>query len=105
MPVSANDIIRAPSEVRLSRRERCLRLNWGAEQPVELSSMMLRKCCACSSCTHARRSGALSLIDADINIDKVELFGVSGLQLFFSDGHSRGVYPWRYLQELGTATP
>lgn len=101
MSASTIDIVRAPSEVRLSRRERCLRLSWETLQPIELSSMLLRKCCSCSSCTHARRSGMLSLIEADINIEKVELFGVSGLQLFFSDGHSRGVYPWRYLRELG----
>jgi DUF971 family protein len=101
MSASTDDIVLAPSEVRLSRRERCLRLNWGARKPIELSSLLLRKCCACSTCTHARRSGTLSLIDADINIEKIELFGVSGLQLFFSDGHCRGVYPWRYLRELG----
>jgi DUF971 family protein len=52
---------------------------------------------------HAKRSGRLALYDAEITVVEAKPFGVSGLQLFFSDGHSRGVFPWAYLRELGEA--
>jgi DUF971 family protein len=97
----AADHLSAPREIRLKRRERLLQLTWADGRVDSLGCLVLRRACACSSCTHAARSPALRLIDADLALERVELFGVSGLQLFFSDGHSRGVYPWRYLRELG----
>lgn len=38
---------------------------------------------------------------ANADLERAEAFGVAGLQLFFSDGHDRGVFPWHYLWELG----
>ena len=31
----------------------------------------------------------------------VHTIGDKGLNLVFSDGHGRGIYPWAYLRELG----
>jgi DUF971 family protein len=101
MSALALDTVAAPLEVRLNRRERLLQLTWPDGAVSQLSCLLLRRCCACSSCTQARRSEQLRLLDAGLGLERVELFGVSGLQLHFSDGHSRGVYPWRYLRELG----
>ncbi|HYQ49053.1 MAG TPA: DUF971 domain-containing protein, partial [Pseudomonas sp.] len=35
-----------------------------------------------------------------VRIERVEPQGY-GVQLVFSDGHERGIYPWPYLRELG----
>ncbi|PMR68106.1 DUF971 domain-containing protein [Halomonas heilongjiangensis] len=99
------EIVPPPLEVRLNRRERHLELSWPEGHRSRISCLTLRMACACASCTQAQRRGRLTLYDVDITIDKVALFGVSGLQLFFSDGHDRGLYPWAYLRELGEAQP
>jgi DUF971 family protein len=92
--------IRPPQEVRLRRAKKIIELVWPDGQLSELSCLMLRKSCACSSCARSQQTGALTLLDADVSIERVELFGVSGLQFFFTDGHYRGLYPWAYLREL-----
>lgn len=93
-------LVEPPTEVRLKRTLNELELSWPDGLTSRLSCLMLRKSCGCSHCTQAQRTGRLSLIDADISVDRVELSGVSGLQFFFSDGHYRGLYPWAFLREL-----
>ncbi|MDO6443012.1 DUF971 domain-containing protein [Marinobacter sp. 2_MG-2023] len=92
--------IEPPREVRLKRKLNTLELSWPDGLTTQLSCLLLRKSCACSQCTQAKRTGRLSLIDADIHMTSVELSGVSGLQFHFSDGHYRGLYPWAFLREL-----
>ena len=36
----------------------------------------------------------------DIALTTITPVGETGLQLHFSDGHERGIYPWAYLREL-----
>ncbi|WP_043239239.1 DUF971 domain-containing protein [Stutzerimonas azotifigens] len=90
----------APKEIRLRRARRTLELTWPDGLHSEVSCLALRKACACSNCQLAQQRGALTLIDAEVGIDRLELSGVSGLQLYFSDGHFRGLYPWGYLRDI-----
>lgn len=100
LPVVEIPVVEPPTEVRLKRKQNAIELIWPDGLQSWLSCLALRKSCACSHCTQAQRSGRVSLIDADIRLDRVELSGVSGLQFFFTDGHYRGLYPWAYLREL-----
>ncbi|KAA1172843.1 DUF971 domain-containing protein [Marinobacter salinexigens] len=93
-------VVEPPTEVRVKRRQNAIEITWPDGLQSLLSSLALRKSCACSHCTQAQRNGRVSLIDADVRVDRVELSGVSGLQFFFTDGHYRGLYPWAYLREL-----
>lgn len=89
-----------PSEIRMSRARKTLEILWPDGLNQTLNGLTLRKACACSGCTRSKQTGALTLIDAGVHVDKLEMHGISGLQLFFSDGHNRGLYPWAYLREL-----
>lgn len=89
-----------PSQVRLRRKQKRVEITWPDGQESHLSCLTLRKSCACSSCSNARQKGAISLIDADIGIDNLNVHGVSAMQFHFSDGHNRGLYPWSYLRQL-----
>ncbi|MFW5824252.1 MAG: DUF971 domain-containing protein [Marinobacter sp.] len=89
-----------PSQIRLRRKQKMVEITWPDGLQGRLSCLMLRKACACSGCTSARRQGAISLIDADIGIDNLNAHGVSAMQFHFSDGHNRGLYPWAYLRQL-----
>jgi DUF971 family protein len=35
-----------------------------------------------------------------LRITEIHPVGAYGVQLVFSDGHDRGIYPWTYLREL-----
>ncbi|MFL1482534.1 DUF971 domain-containing protein [Marinobacter sp. LN3S78] len=89
-----------PSQIRLRRKQKMVEITWPDGLESHLSCLTLRKSCACSSCSNARQKGAISLIDADIGIDNLNVHGVSAMQFHFSDGHNRGLYPWAYLRQL-----
>jgi DUF971 family protein len=39
-------------------------------------------------------------VDPEVTLLKAEPLGTTALQLFFSDGHERGIYPWTYLKQI-----
>ena len=94
-------LIAPPTEIRLRKAQKMLEVLWPDGVRSQLSCLALRKSCACSMCAQAQQRGSLTLIDADVGVDKLEVSGISGVQFHFSDGHYRGLYPWAYLRELG----
>jgi DUF971 family protein len=67
-----------------------------------LSYMRLRKACRCAECTALQRRGGN--VDAtEVALKAIEPIGSNALNLHFSDGHTRGIYPLPYLVELATA--
>ncbi|HSD37429.1 MAG TPA: DUF971 domain-containing protein [Rhodocyclaceae bacterium] len=65
----------------------------------ELSYGRLRSACRCAECTALQRRGGC--IDAaGVALKSIEPVGSHALNLHFSDGHSRGIYPLPYLVEL-----
>jgi len=99
-PIEEADSV--PERIELGDRGRQLRLCWPGVPQKALSAATLRNACRCAACTHARRSGAGLQIDTNIALRQVAAFGVAGLQLVFSDGHGRGIFPWAYLRQLAT---
>lgn len=76
-----------------------LSLIWAEDDQCYLNGDLLRRACRCASCRAAQIQDKFHP-GTGIKVTDVKLFGVAGLQLFFSDSHSRGVYPWGYLREL-----
>jgi DUF971 family protein len=95
-----------PDSITLNGRARVLELAWGGRQAV-LSYRALRRSCRCSVCEQIRRStGSVLPVAADVTLLRIEPLGATALQLVFSDGHERGIYPWTYLKQMafGPAT-
>ncbi|BAN45941.1 gamma-butyrobetaine hydroxylase-like domain-containing protein [Metapseudomonas resinovorans] len=90
----------APSALRNSRSETVLRLEWADGERQALSHARLRGACPCAQCKAARLRGVIATVDPDVRLERIALQGY-GVQLVFSDGHERGIYPWDYLRELG----
>jgi len=65
-----------------------------------LPAGLLRAHCRSASAQRLRLDGAALEIPADLVITGVEPVGRYGINLAFSDGHARGIYPWAYLREL-----
>ena len=83
----------APSAVELHPDR--LRLQW-PEGVAELDAATLRAACRCGGCRAGRNTSA----DAPPRLVGAEPVGLYALQLRFSDGHERGIYPWSLLREL-----
>lgn len=60
----------------------------------------LRRHCQCAECRSATIRGASIEPSESIVITDVVPIGNYAIQIFFSDGHSRGIYPFSYLRDL-----
>jgi DUF971 family protein len=95
-----------PEEIALNGKARALELAWDGRQAM-LSYRALRRSCRCSVCENLRRTtGTVLAVSADVTLLRIEPLGAAAVQLVFSDGHERGIYPWTYLKEMafGPAT-
>lgn len=91
----------APLSLSNSKKNKQVVVKWSDTDIKILSHQRLRGACPCAKCRAARIQGKISLVDADVELIAMNPMGY-GLQMVFSDGHDRGIYPWSYLQELGT---
>ncbi|MBC3361855.1 gamma-butyrobetaine hydroxylase-like domain-containing protein [Pseudomonas sp. SWRI154] len=76
-----------------------LRLSWPDGREQRLDHVELRRQCPCSQCRAFRLQGLTVLVDSRVRVVEVHAQGY-GVQLVFSDGHERGIFPWAYLARL-----
>jgi DUF971 family protein len=89
----------APLSLKNSHGDKQVVVQWSATETQVLSHQRLRGACPCAKCRAARIQGLISLVNADVELVAMNPMGY-GLQMVFSDGHDRGIYPWIYLREL-----
>lgn len=73
---------------------------WRDKREDALNTQTLRDTCRSSNALRARIDGRQADLSPDLTTQKVELVGGIALNLAFSDGEDRGIYPWRFLREL-----
>lgn len=66
----------------------------------ELSAALLWKRCPSAQGRVRRERGLHHTPPDGLHIRAVHAIGVYGVNIAFSDGHDRGIYPWTYLAEL-----
>ena len=89
----------APLSLSNSLKNKQVVVKWSDEDTQTLSHQRLRGACPCAKCRAARIQGYISVVNADVELIAMNSMGY-GLQMVFSDGHDRGIYPWSYLREL-----
>ena len=77
-----------------------LRLMWVGGEQADISAEPLRAACRCAWCTRDHIDGKFSASFDCITIERVALIGDYAINIAFSDGHARGIYPWVYLRKL-----
>lgn len=92
--------MRAPDEIRSDATARVLTLHWPDGDTQRIAHARLRAACPCAGCRRIRLDGEAIAVAPDVTLNGIEPMGY-GVQLLFSDGHARGVYPWPWLQTLG----
>jgi DUF971 family protein len=94
----ANTTANSPTPLTIHNhpQERCVMVQWSKTEIQHLSWVKLRGACPCAGCRANRLRGTISLIDADIEVTAINNM-LYGVQIVFSDGHDRGIFPWVYL--------
>ncbi len=90
----------APQSLELSAA--ALVVRWPDAEAV-LPAATLRARCRCASCQATRLRGHVVAAEADVRLVDARPVGQYALQLVFSDGHERGIFPWGLLRELVAA--
>lgn len=81
-----------------------LEIVWNDGSRSLLPHGLLRASCRCALCMQTRRqTNRQSEMPAMVRLMEINPIGQQGLNLVFSDGHGRGIFPWSYLHELGAA--
>jgi DUF971 family protein len=94
--------LKVPERIELDAAARLLSVYWPGGTRQSLPHAVLRVHCPCSACRRIRQHGnAVTAVTAaaDISIIGVAPMGY-GIQLVFSDGHDRGIFPWPYLEQI-----
>lgn len=90
-----------PVGITVQAASRLLRIDWDDGSTSCLPHALLRASCRCALCQRTARAGGLPGEGAAVSLTEVIPMADGGLNLAFSDGHARGIYPWAYLKELG----
>ncbi len=93
-----------PVSINNDPRAGTLEIVWSDGTSRQFEHAHLRSRCNCAECRalRVRTQNALPVAPG-IRISEMRPVGAYGMQLLFSDGHDRGIYPWTYLHELGVA--
>lgn len=90
----------AAQTVSIGDNRRALRVTFADGQSVDVSADRLRMRCRCATCSRARIDGTFAPAAHGIEIEQATPIGQYGVNLTFSDGHARGIFPFAYLAEL-----
>ena len=98
----------SPAKIKLEGGNDTLRIEWSDGHQSAYGYRDLRDRCPCSSCTG--KEGAkpapqmagtsIPMFKAALRPERAELVGRYALQIYWSDGHSTGIYAFDYLRSL-----
>ena len=92
-----------PSEIRLAKTRRLLKVTFDDGSIFELPSEYLRVYSQSAEVKgHGPGEGILQTGKENVKIIDVEPVGNYAVRLIFDDGHNTGLYTWPYLFELGS---
>jgi DUF971 family protein len=92
----------SPTAITNHERSGVLDISWSDGSISRLRHALLREHCRCAACEQLRRYGpGVAAAPESLRLVRIEPVGEQALNLGFSDGHDRGIYPWAYLRQLG----
>jgi DUF971 family protein len=102
MPIASGELPAAapPERIGLSGEGSSLVLTFAGGRTAAIAAARLRLACRCAHCTRTRIDGVFSQNFDPLTIRTINPVGEYGINVGFSDGHARGIYPWDYLAAL-----
>lgn len=98
--IPATEKAAIPLAIRVLSQSRRLEIDWDDGRVTALTHWQLRTGCRCAHCSAQRCRGIDVGASAEVELIRIAACGAGAVQLTFSDGHSRGIYPFSYLQSL-----
>jgi prepilin-type processing-associated H-X9-DG protein len=95
--------VAAPAQITVSDQLDFLDLTMVDGEIFRLPATRLRAACKCAHCIRARIDGVFPQNFDGIAITVVAPIGDYAVNIAFSDGHARGIYPWQLLLGLKPA--
>lgn len=92
--------IMSPSEIQLAHDRRSLSVKWDDGRVHTLKAADLRRNCRSSRARRQRIDGTEAPVIDGLTIDAIQPIGRYAVNLTFSDGHDRGIFPWSLLRDL-----
>jgi DUF971 family protein len=89
-----------PVEIRQSVDSSTLEISWNDGYVSHYKITELRRACRCTTCRQLSAKHVPIPCPDDIRIISIVAAGSNAIQIGFSDGHDRGIYPWDYLRQL-----
>jgi DUF971 family protein len=89
-----------PTEIQLAVDRLSMLIVWTGETRDRLEAAQLREACRCAFCVKQRHDGTFPAHFPGVTITGLETMGSHALNVRFSDGHDRGIFPWPYLKQL-----
>ncbi len=95
--------VAAPKLITISDNRGYMRLTYADGGDIELKADRMRAACKCAHCTRARIDGVFPERFDGVTIEQFSFMGGYAINIAFSDGHARGIYPWAFLTGLSDA--
>ena len=91
-----------PIEVRAPEGGRRMEIDWADGEKSAYHHAILRGFCPCAHCQghHGPVAWVEGAEDANLELSELESVGNYALRLSWGDGHSTGIYSFRFLREL-----
>jgi DUF971 family protein len=91
-----------PVELRAPKGARLMEIDWSDGTTSSFRHVILRGFCPCAHCQG--HHGPIVWVDgaerANLELTSIEAVGNYAVQLGWADGHSTGIFSFRYLREL-----
>lgn len=88
-----------PTNIVVDENRSGLRIGWADGVVCDLSAPALRDLCQSAKSKRLALQGLHTPASYDLRIENVSAIGRYGINIEFSDGHDRGIYPWAMLRE------
>jgi|GEM_PF-748548 len=90
----------SPEEVRVGAKGASLAISWPDGRTDTFSAPFLRDHSQSARSKKLRLSGMAVPARQDLTITAVRPIGAYAINIVFSDGYDRGIYPWAFLLQL-----
>ena len=95
-----------PTNIKLAAGNDTLTIVWSDDHTSSYPYHYLRRRCPCATCTESGSTASLDpspfpiLGAKPLKPERADLVGHYALRIYWSDGHSTGIYAFDYLREL-----
>ncbi len=98
-PVADAKTLPQPLNIHVHHPTKRVEIDWDDGLNTSTDFAEFRRYCACAWCRQQRVIGKTPAVESSV-IREISLVGEVGINIAFTDGHDRGLFPWEYLRSI-----